>query len=227
MISTIISQISTENIFGLGLSNTLDFSKLLIRFSFHMLITLFIVRYLYYKGSHRKDYLFTYILISVMIFLMVFLLDNVKLQLGFALGLFAVFGIIRYRTDAMPIKEMTYLFIVIGLAVINALANKKISVAELVFTNLAIVAVVYALEKVFLLKNESTREIIYEKIELITPQKRQELIADLEKRTGLTINKLEIGKMNLLKDSTKIKIYFYDNKDSYSEASYDDARDDD
>jgi hypothetical protein len=97
----------------------------------------------------------------------------------------------------------------------------------LVFTNLAIVAVVYALEKVFLLKNESTREIIYEKIELITPQKRQELIADLEKRTGLTINKLEIGKMNLLKDSTKIKIYFYDNKDSYSEASYDDARDDD
>ena len=226
MLNTILATIPTEEIFGLGLSNTVDFSKLLMRFSFHMLVILFVVRYLYYKTAHRKDYLFTFILISVMIFLMVFLLDNVKLQLGFALGLFAVFGIIRYRTDAMPIKEMTYLFIVIGLAVINALANKKISIAELVFTNIAIVAVVYALEKIFLLKNESTREIIYEKIELITPEKRPELLADLEKRTGLKINRLEIGKMNLLKDSTKIKIYFYDNN-SYNDSAYDDARDDD
>ena len=138
-----------------------DFYKLLIKGIFNLAIVLLIVRYIYYPVTKNKDYLFTYLLISLTVFLLCFLLDNVKLQLGFALGLFAIFGIIRYRTDPIPIKEMTYLFLVIGISVVNALANKKISYAELVFANLLIVFITYGMERLWLLKHESRKNIIY------------------------------------------------------------------
>ncbi|OFY17881.1 MAG: DUF4956 domain-containing protein [Bacteroidetes bacterium GWF2_33_38] len=194
----------------MDLVNSEDFIKLVLRFSFNFLVTFIIVRVLYYSVAKRKDYLFTYILISTTVFLLCFLLDNVKLQLGFALGLFAIFGIIRYRTDTMPIKEMTYLFIIIGVSVINALANKKISISEIVFTNAAIIAITWILEKVWLLNHESSREIIYEKIDLIVPEKRNELIADLEKRIGQKVSRIQIGKINFLKDTAKINVFFYE-----------------
>jgi len=111
-------------VFGIELVDKVDFFELIVRFAFNFLVVFVGVRWLYYPIAKRKDYLFTYILISAVVFLLCFLLENVKLQLGFALGLFAIFGIIRYRTDAIPIKEMTYLFLVIGISVINALANK-------------------------------------------------------------------------------------------------------
>ncbi len=200
-----------ENKFlGIKLIDYDDFFELLIRFSFNMLVVIIIVRYLYYEINKRKDYLFTYILISAIVFLLCFLLGNVKLQLGFALGLFAIFGIIRYRTDLIPIKEMTYLFIIIGLAVINALSNKKVSYAELIFTNIAVVVITWGLERLWLLKNESHKIINYEKINLIKPENRTQLINDLEERTGLKISRIEIEKIDFLKDTALINIYYYD-----------------
>jgi len=191
----------------------IDLEKLLelfFRFLFNFGVVFIIIRFIYYPLRKRKDYLLTYILISSVIFLLCFLLDNVKLEIGFALGLFAIFGIIRYRTQQIPIKEMTYLFLVIGISVINALSNKKISYAELIGTNLLLISVAFLLEKIMLLRHESSKQITYEKIELIKPVNREKLKKDLEERTGLKINRLEIGKVDFLRDSAKINIYYYE-----------------
>jgi hypothetical protein len=137
-------------------------------------------------------------------------LENVKLELGFALGLFAIFGIIRYRTDAIDIKEMTYLFVVIGLAVMNALANKKVSFAELIFANLMVLVISYGLEHLWLVKNEVRHRIEYERIELIKPKNHKKLLADLSKRTGLKINRINIGNIDFLKDVARIDVYYFE-----------------
>ncbi len=212
----IILEAVIPEIFGIKLINISDFLELLIRFSFNLFVVIIIVRYIYYPIAKRKDYLFTYILISAVIFALCFLLENVKLQIGFALGLFAIFGIIRYRTAQIPIKEMTYLFLIIGVSVINALANKKISYTELVFANLAIIFVTLLLEKVFLLKHESRKTIIYEKIDLIKPEKREELIKDLQERTGININRVEIGRVDFLRDTARIRIYYFESENQPS-----------
>jgi len=195
--------------FNIELIDVEDFFELIIRFFFNLSVCFVIVKVLYYNTTKRKDYLFTYFLINIVIFLLCFLLENVKLELGFALGLFAVFGIIRYRTTTIPIKEMTYLFIIIGLSVINALANKKVSYAELVFTNLAVITVVYGLERVWLLKHEGSKRIVYEKIELVKPENYNLLLQDLKERTGLEINRVEVGKLNYLRDTAEVKIYYF------------------
>jgi apolipoprotein N-acyltransferase len=178
----------------------------------NLAVVVFIVRYLYYPVTRRKDYLFSFLLISILVFLICFLLESVKLQIGFAFGLFAIFGILRYRTNAIPIKEMTYLFILLGISVINALANKKISWAELLFTNAALVFIVFGLEKLWLLKHESSKNIVYERVDMKTPEKREELKKDLEVRTGLKINRVEIGRIDYLRDTTRIIIYYYENQ---------------
>ena len=205
--------ISEIEFFGAELIDFDDFIELFIKAVFNFLIIGFIVRYLYYPATKNKDYLFTYLLISVTVFSLCFLLENVKLELGFALGLFAIFGIIRYRTDPIPIKEMTYLFIVIGVSVINALANKKISHTELIFTNLLIISVTYGLEKIWLLKHESRKTIMYEKIELITPDKNQELIDDLKERTGLNITRVEIRKVDFLRDTAQLRVFYFEDNE--------------
>ena len=187
-----------------------DFYKLLITAIFNLAIVLLLVRDIYYPVTKNKDYLFTYLLISLTVFLLCFLLDNVKLQLGFALGLFAIFGIIRYRTDPIPIKEMTYLFLVIGISVINALANKKISYSELLLANFALVFITYGLERLWLLRHESRRNITYEKIDLIVPEKREELLLDLKERTGLDIIRIEIRRIDFLRDVANIRIFYYE-----------------
>ncbi len=187
-----------------------DFLKLLIIGTLNLGVVLLIVRYIYYPITKNKDYLFTYLLISLTVFLLCFLLDNVKLQLGFALGLFAIFGIIRYRTDPIAIKEMTYLFLVIGISVVNALANKKISYAELVFANLLIVFVTFGMERLWLLKHETRKNIIYEKIELIKPENKTELLADLKERTGIDIIRYEIRRIDFLRDIANIRIFYYE-----------------
>lgn|SRR5690554_3762139 len=193
-----------------------DLLKMFIRFAFNILIVLIIVRFIYYPIARRKDYLFTYILISITIFFLCSLLENVRLELGFALGLFAIFGIIRYRTDPIPIKEMTYLFLIIGVSVINALANKKVSHTELVLTNFAIVLAAYALEKVFLLKHETTKKIVYERIDLIVPERYDDLVTDLTQRTGLNINRIEIGNIDFLRDTANIRIFYYEDEQTHS-----------
>ena len=197
-------------LFGIDLIDVEAFLKLIVRFVFNMSVILFIVRYLYYENTKRKDYLFTYILIAVVVFLLCFLLENVKLRLGFALGLFAIFGILRYRTSQIEIKEMTYLFTVIGLSVVNALANKKISYAELIFSNVAVITIIYILEKMWLLHHESSKTITYEKIENIKPENRTALIEDLKERTGLNINRVEVGRINFLRDTARVRIYYFE-----------------
>lgn len=195
---------------GIELIDIEDFWELVIRFAFNTFFIVLISRYLYYNATRRKDYFFTYVLIASVVFMLSFLLSNVKLEIGFALGLFAIFGIIRYRTQQMPIKEMTYLFLVIGVSVVNALANNKVSYAELFFANLALFFITLLLEKTWHLKHESRKDIDFEKIDLIKPINRALLIADIEERTGLKINRLEIGKIDFLKDTARIRIYYYE-----------------
>ena len=182
------------------LFNQKDIVKLLVRFLIDFSFTFVIVRVLYFSANRRKDYLFTFIIC--------FLLRKVPMELGFALGLFAVFGILRYRTEPIPIKEMTYLFIVIGLAMINALANKKISWAELVFVNTAILLVTLSFEKLWFNNEIQSKNVIYERIDLIKIEQRQEMINDLIERTGLDIIRVEIGKIDLLRDIAFVKVFF-------------------
>jgi hypothetical protein len=227
----ILSLLSPDKI-RLGSIELIDFSsffEMFIRFSLNMVVILILIRWLYYSTTRRKDYLFTFILIACVIFLLCYLLANVKLQLGFALGLFAIFGIIRYRTNAMPIREMTYLFLVIGISIINSLADTKTSVAEVLFTNLIILFFTFGFEKLWLLRHEASRLINYEKIDLIKPEKYNELIADLEERTGIQkIDRLEIGKIDFLKDTCLITIYYEENSKSTGiEGEIEDDKDDD
>ncbi|MCC6600079.1 MAG: DUF4956 domain-containing protein [Crocinitomicaceae bacterium] len=197
---------------GVKILNMEDLLGLIIRLGIHLGFVLLLVRLIYYPIAKRKDFLFTYFLFSTSIFLMCFLLESVKLEMGFALGLFAVFGIIRYRTDAIPIKEMTYLFIVIGMSVMNALINKKISLAELIFANLVIIGLTYGLEKIWLIRHESQKLIIYDNIEMIQQGRRQDLMDDLKLRTGIKINRVEIGRVDFLRDIVMIKIFFYEDE---------------
>ena len=195
---------------NIELMNWEDFWDLVIRASFNLLVVLILVRVLYYRITPRKEYLFTYILISVVVFFMIMLLENVGVEIGFALGLFAIFGMLRYRTQQIPIREMTYLFLVIGVSVINSLANRRVSYSELLLTNAAIVLVTYLLEKVFLMKTESKKLVFYEKVELIKPNRRVELIADLEERTGLKIHRVDIERIDYLRDAARIYIFYYE-----------------
>ncbi|NOZ46742.1 MAG: DUF4956 domain-containing protein [Chlorobi bacterium] len=208
--SYIITTFLDIKLFGIKLIDTPDFFELLIRFFFNFLIIGIIVRYFYYPSRRRIDYYFTYILMSTTIFMLCFLLENVKLQLGFALGLFAVFGIIRYRTSQIPIKEMTYLFVIIGISIINSLTSKKISYIELITANLLILGVLALFEKVIFNKVELRKTIIYEKIELIKPENRKLLLQDLEQRTGLKIRKIEIGRIDFMRDIARIRIFYRD-----------------
>ena len=208
MTLTIIQFLSDPKLFGIEFFNQHDFLMMFFRFAMNFVFTLIIVRYVYYRNSRRKDYLFTYMLISIAVFFLSYLLQNVDLQLGFALGLFALFGIIRYRTNPIPIKEMTYLFLVICVAVINALSDKEISYAELLFANGTLIIVTLVIEYFWSFKHESSKTIIYEKIDLIKPQNQKKFIEDLEKRTGLKISRVEIGKINFLRDTAEITIYY-------------------
>jgi hypothetical protein len=133
------------------------------------------------------------------------------------LGLFAIFGIIRYRTDAIEIKEMTYLFIVIGLSVVNALAANRISVAETLLINATVVAMTYGLEYLWLLKHETRKTLIYERIDLILPDRAEEMHADLEARTGLKINRFDVGRIDFLNDTAQVRIYYYDDDQAFSD----------
>jgi len=201
--------ITDPKLFGIDFFNQNDFLMMSFRLIFNLIFTLIIVRYIYYANNRRKEYLFTYILISISVFFLSYLLQNVDLQLGFALGLFALFGIIRYRTNPIPIKEMTYLFLVICISVMNALSDKQISYIELLFANIVLSLITFVIEYFWSFKHESSKTIIYENIDLIKPQNQKRFLEDLEKRTGLKINRVEIGKINFLRDTAEITIYYF------------------
>lgn len=193
------------------LFEAIDFLNMVGRFAFNTLMVWIMIHRLYYPKSKRRDYYFTFMLISISIFMMLYLLGGVKLKVGFALGLFAIFGIIRYRTESMPVREMTYLFSIISMSVINAL-SVTISYAELLFCNLIFLTAVWLFESYILLKHVSSKLIQYDRIALITPDKREELLEDLRQRTGLKILKVEIGALDFLRDMAIIKIYYEDNE---------------
>ena len=181
--------------------------EMLIRFGFFMLVLWFIVHFLYYRKTHRRDYFFTLVLLSVSIFFLIYLLGSVKVKIGFALGLFAIFGVLRYRTETIPVREKSYMFGVISLSVLNAMAD-SLSFVELLIPNLAIALLIWMFETFVLRKNLASKLILYDRIELIDPARREELLADLTKRTGLKITKLNIGSVDFLKDSAIIKIEY-------------------
>jgi hypothetical protein len=188
----------------------MDFISLLVRFSFNFLMLLILIRVLYYPSTRRRDYMFTFFMIGTIIFLLCFMLENVKLQIGMALGLFAIFGILRYRTIQISIKEMTYLFVVIGVSVINALANKKISYTDLIFANLIVIGITWVAEIALFRHPLQMQTIIYDKIELVAENRRAELIADLEKRIGYKIRKVEIERVSFLRDTARLKVYYFE-----------------
>ena len=185
-----------------------DFFKMVFRFFLNTTFLTIIIQWLYYKSVKKRDYLFTYYMIGVIVFFLCFTLKKYELDIGMALGLFAIFGIIRYRTNPVPIKEMTYLFVIIGVSVINSLANQKMSYAEIVGANIIIVTTIYIIERVWFRENTLSKTIVYEKIENIKPEMHDILVQDLEERTGLTIIEVEIGKIDFLEDTTSITIKY-------------------
>jgi hypothetical protein len=200
-------------IFGIPFIDSEDFLKLVFKFAINLFFLFATVRFVFYRNNRDKDYLFTFFMFNLMTFFICVLLRKVPMEMGFAMGLFAVFGILRYRTEALPIKEMTYLFIVIGLAMINALANKSISMSELLFTNFVIVGTTFGIETIWFNNHERSKMIVFEKIELIKPENSEALLNDLKERTGLDVLKFNIGKIDFLKDVAEIKIYYKEAQD--------------
>jgi hypothetical protein len=196
-----------------------DIYKLVFRLGVNIVFLTIIIRYLYYPSKKRKDYLFTYYLIGTITFFLCFALKKFNIDTGMGLGLFAIFGIIRYRTDAIEIKEMTYLFLVIGISVVNSLASSKISIVEMAVINLFVVGITFGLERLWLVKHETRKTVTYERIDLIRPETYDEMKADLEARTGLSINRVEVGKINFLDDTAQVRIYYYDDDQAFSDYS--------
>ena len=188
------------------LIDTGDMWQLLLRFSFNMFFVWVIIHKLYWPKSHRRDYYFTFALISVSIFFLIYLLGGVKIKVGFALGLFAIFGIIRYRTESMSVREMTYLFVIIAVSVINALAV-TLTYVELILTNLIFLVAIYIGENLPK-RNMSEKLVVYDRIELIKPEKRDEMLADLKQRLGLEIVDVEVGAVDFLRDTAMVKIFY-------------------
>ena len=185
-----------------------DFYKMIIRFLLNLFFLTAVVKYIYYKRSQKKEYLFTFYLIGIVVFFLCFTLKKYELDLGMALGLFAIFGILRYRTMPLEVKEMTYLFVVIGIAVMNGLSNKKMSYAEIIAANSIIVLTLYILERYWTRTEVFSKEVLYETIENIRPENHDKLKEDLEKRLGVTIIRFEIGNVNFLRDVAKITIHY-------------------
>ncbi|MBR0048577.1 MAG: DUF4956 domain-containing protein [Prevotella sp.] len=188
-----------------------DFITMLVRFLICVIVNWIIIDRLYYAKSRRRDFFFTFMLISVAIFFivyfMIFVLEDMKgkTSMGIGIGLFGIFSIMRYRTDAMPVREMTYLFITICLSVVNALAV-SMSYGELLITNIVVIIAVWLCE--LKLKTQPTKLIQYDRIELIKPVRRSELIADLQSRLGVAVTKVEVGAIDFLRDMAMIRIYY-------------------
>ena len=197
------------DIFSLSISE--PFLAMLIRLFVCIVVNLVIVDRLYYKKSRRRDFYFTFMLISLaiffLVFFMIFVLEDMKAKtsIGIGIGLFGIFSIMRYRTDAMPVREMTYLFVIIALSVVNAIAA-SVSIVELLATNLIVVAAIWLCEH--RLKLEPSKLVQYDRLELIKPDRREDLKADLEMRLGLSVRKVEVGAIDMLRDMAVLRVYY-------------------
>lgn len=197
------------DIFSLYISE--PFMAMLIRLFVCIVVNLVIVDRLYYKKSRRRDFYFTFMLISLaiffLVFFMIFVLEDMKAKtsIGIGIGLFGIFSIMRYRTDAMPVREMTYLFVIISLSVVNAIAT-SVSIVELLVTNLIVVAAIWLCEH--RLKLEPSKLVQYDRLELIKPDRSEDLKADLEMRLGLKVRKVEVGAIDMLRDMAVLRVYY-------------------
>ncbi|MBQ5895538.1 MAG: DUF4956 domain-containing protein [Bacteroidaceae bacterium] len=187
-------------------------AKLLLAFLINFIAIMIVVRWLYYPKCKRGEFFFTYILIAISTFMLIYVLGDVKLKAGIALGLFAMFSIIRYRTEQIAIREMTYLFIIIALSAINGLTISELSIGEVIVINLLFIITTWICESKLLISHYSYKVIKYDNINLITPDKKAELIEDLKKRTGLDIIKVEVGAIDFLKDAAIVKMYYKSNE---------------
>jgi hypothetical protein len=179
-----------------------------VRIFLNFFVLLIVIWGIYYPSTRRKEYVFSYALMSMAVFFVAYLLSAVKIELGFALGLFAIFGIIRYRTTTMPIREMTYLFLIIAIAIINGVGHADYLFPQIILANVLFVVIAWLLERLWMNKGEQRKTIVYERIDLVKPERREELKKDIEQRTGLIINRIEIGEIDFLKDVARVVIYF-------------------
>lgn len=214
-----------NDFFSLLSGDSFRMLDLFLRLLINTLFTIIIARKFYFPKSRRVDFFFTYILVGFGIFMLIHLMGDAKLKTGIAMGLFAIFCIMRYRTESVPIREMTYLFLIISLAAINGLAwtadisdkhpeflaPELTSIVEIVVTNLLFLLVICIAEGGKWVKSLNTKYIKYDKIDLIVPEKRAELIEDLKARTGLDIKEVSVGSLDFLKDMALIKVYYAEN----------------
>ena len=196
------------------LSFSADFAHMLVRFLISVVVNWFIIDRLYYTKSRRRDFYFTFMLIAIaiffLVFFMIFVLEDMKGKtgIGIGIGLFGIFSIMRYRTDTMPVREMTYLFVLIALSVVNALGS-TLSLLELLSTNLIVVAAVWTCER--FLRIQPVKLVQYDRIELVCPDRYDELKADIEQRLGLHVQKIEVGGVDFLRDTAMLKVYYEGN----------------
>lgn len=181
--------------------------KMLILFGINLLVCWIITHFLYYPKSKRRDYYFTYMLFSTAIFFILYQLQNMKIEVGIALGLFGIFSMIRYRTEQLPIREMTYLFVLIAISIVNG-AGMASSYVSFIATNVLFILLIWLLEAVGMSNRKAQKIITYEKIALIKPERREELLADLRERTGLDIVKVQVGSIDFLKDTAFLKVTY-------------------
>ena len=200
------------SVFGSPLLDPESLKSLIFKFGVNILFAFIVIRLIYYRVNRNREFLFSLFLVNITVFFICIILMNVKIKTGVAFGLFAIFSILRFRTTPIPIKEMSFLFVIITIAVINSFTSKKISFAEIVAANIIIIIATYLLERVWLMNKLSNKLIIYEKIELIKGNQHQALIEDLRERTGIDIVKYEIRDINFLRDTAEILIYYKDDE---------------
>ena len=190
------------------------FSNVILRFSFNLLVAFIIIKLIYHRDYKGNDFVFTYFMFNTLIFFFAFILGNLDINMAFGFGLFAVFAILRYRTDPIPIKEMTYLFIVITIGVINALSANQVVFTELLFANFSIVLLTFLLERHWVnnLPDDgiSSKTVVYNDMEMIKPENHQALINDLAQKTGLSVISIKIGRINFIENHANIKLYYRD-----------------
>lgn len=194
-------------IFDVPLMNLEGIGRLLFRFLFNAVFMWIIIHMFYYRNTRKINYYFTFSLISVSVFFLIYMLTGVKMKIGMALGLFAIFGIIRYRTEVISVREMTYLFVIITLSVINAMAI-KLSYSELFVANLLFVLAVWVFEGSRKLTQVACKYVLYDRIDLIKPSQYPQLLEEVKERTGLDIINIEVGAINYLQDTVMLKVFY-------------------
>jgi hypothetical protein len=185
-----------------------DLGTYLLGALLNLFVAVVIVRFIYYPRTREKEYVFTFLLFNTIIYFVIALLRTAELGVGIGFGLFAIFSVLRYRTDPIPIREMTYLFIIIALPVVNSAGSSQGAFWKLAVANVMVVAVMYALERAWGFRFETSSRITYDRVDLVPPGRREELLADLRDRTGLPITRVEIGRLDFLRDTAQIKAYY-------------------